>query len=642
MGREGTPNRLRARRIAGFLVALALTLILAFDGGGYDLVIRQEIGLAIWAAIALGLAIGVFPRAQLTLAAWVALGGFGTLALFTLLAQSWTGSDERTTAELARVLQYGGVVALAYLALNRYTWRGAALGFVTAALAVPFFAVGARVFPDLLNDEVAQALGSDRLSYPLDYWNAVSCWGAMAIAAALALSANGSRVELRAAALATVPVSALSVYLSYSRFGVAAVTVAVLAALVLSRNRWTAAANSIGAGAGAAVAILVTRGQGEIARATGDAGAGTVVLVLLAAAVGCAIWAVVTSRTHLDRVRMDRRGARVALAGTSLVVLLAAIALHGPLGRAWDEFKNDKAPASTSTERLTTLGGTRYEVWTTAVDAFKEDPWRGIGPGTFEFYWSRHGETREFLRDAHSLYIEEAAELGIPGFVALLTALGGLLFAAVQARLRWGRRREIAAGSAVIAAFVVFLVYAGIDWMWELGAIGTLAIGGVAVAGAGGLERAGARQPSPWLRLGLTLGAVIVAAVQVPGLVSTQRMRESDSDLAAGRLSAALHAADQAIDAEPWAASPYATRALALERSGDLAEAAADANDAIDRAPDDWRNHLLLARVQAERGRRDEALAELRAARKLAPRDPLLQATGPDVQVIQALTSPAR
>jgi tetratricopeptide (TPR) repeat protein len=340
---------------------------------------------------------------------------------------------------------------------------------------------------------------------------------------------------------------------------------------------------------------------------------------------------------------MDRRTARVALGGASVAALLVAVALSGPLGRAWDDFKNDRAPAaSAGTERLTTLGGTRYEVWSTAMDAFKGDPWRGIGPGTFEFYWSRHGDSPEFLRDAHSLYIEQAAELGIPGFLALLTAMGGLLAAAIQARMRWRRRREVAAGSAVIAAFVVFLVYAGVDWMWELGAIGTLAIGGVAVAGAGGLERAGERQPRGWLRLVLTIGALLIAAVQVPGLVSTQRMRESQGDLDRGEISAAIDAAGDAVAAEPWAASPYATRALAFERSGDLAAAVADADDAIDRSPDDFRNHLLIARLEAERGRDSVALAQLARARKLAPHNFLLLPTSPDVRAITALTGGGR
>jgi hypothetical protein len=634
---EGTPGRLLARRVAGFLAALGLTVLLALDGGGYDIVIRQEVGLVVWALIALGLAVGVLPRARLTPAAWTALAGFGALTALTLLSQTWTASGERSTQELARVLQYGGLVVLAYLTLNRYTWRGAAMGFAAGALVIPCFSVGARLFPDTLTDEIA-VLGTDRLSYPLDYWNGVACWGAMAVAVGLALSANSSRAAIRAAALTAVPVAALSVYLTYSRFGVAAVAIAVLAAIAVSRNRWTAAANAVVAAAGAGVAILVARDQGEIARATGDAGAGEVLLALLGVAAACALVAALTFRAGLDRIRMSSASARLALAGAGVAALLLAVAVQGPLGEAWDEFKEDRPPPATGgTERLTTLGGTRYDVWSAAIDAFQSDPWRGIGPGTFEFYWSRNGEGGEFLRDGHSLYIEQAAELGIPGLIATVVGLAGLLAAAIQARLRWRRRREIAAGSAMIAAFVVFLAYAGVDWMWELGAIGTLAIGGVAVAGAGGLERAGDRQPGAWMRLGLTMGALLIAAAQVPGLVSTQRIRESEKDLEGGRLAAALDAAEKAVDAEPWAASPYAMRALVLERSGDLAGATEDANEAIDRAPDDWRNHLLLARLEAERGRRSAALRELAESRRLAPRNPLLLPVSPEVRPIQEL-----
>src|SRR5262245_18247081 len=98
--RAGRPAlRLRLRRLAGFAAALGLTLLLALDGGGYDIVIRQEEGLGIWGLIALGLAVGILPRARLTPATWVALGGFAAFASLNALALSWTGSDERTTAE---------------------------------------------------------------------------------------------------------------------------------------------------------------------------------------------------------------------------------------------------------------------------------------------------------------------------------------------------------------------------------------------------------------------------------------------------------------------------------------------------------------------------------------------------------------
>jgi tetratricopeptide (TPR) repeat protein len=635
-GRGGTPRKLRIRRWFGFAVAVLITLVLAFNGGGYDVVVRHEVGLALWAAIALGLGVGLLPRSRLSPAAWTALGGFAALAGLTLLSQTWTRSPEHSTAELARVLQYGALVVLAYLTLNRYTWRGAALGFATGALVVPFFAVGSRLFPDLLHDQI-DALGTDRLSYPLDYWNAVACWGAMAIGVGLTLGANASRPALRGVALATVPVAALSVYLTYSRFGVAAVVIAVIAAIALSKHRWTAALNGLVAGAGSAVLILVARGHDEIARATGDAGAGSVFGTWVIVGGICALAAVATMQLRLDRVRMELRSARLALGALAVVGLVAAVALSGPLGDAWDEFKNDKPPPATGgTERLTTFGSTRYDVWSSAVDAFKSEPLRGIGPGTFEYYWAKQGQP-EFARDAHSLYLEEAAELGLPGLLALLVGLGGLLWAALAARIGWGRRREIAAGSAVIAAFVVFLAYAGVDWMWEMGAVGTLAIGGVAVAGAGGLDRSQPSSLGPWMRALAVVGALLAGAVQLPGLVSTQRVRASEAELANGNPARAKELANQAIAAEDWAATPYAARALASEALGDLRGARRDAQQAVDRDPDNWRDHLILARIEAELHRRGAARAQVAEARRLAPSIFYLNPDAPYVKQLNRL-----
>ncbi len=634
---QDTPRRLQARRAAGFVAALSLTLLLALERGGYDIVIRHQVGLAVWAAVALGLGVGVLPRARLTPAAWVTLGGFAALAGLTLLAHIWTESDARTTEELARTLEYTGVVTLAFLALNRYTWRGAAMGFAAAALLVPFFALTARLFPDVITDSFASGGGGDRLSYPFDYWNGVSCWGAMAVAIGLTLSANASRSEIRATALGCVPAAALTIYLSYSRFGAAAVVVAVIAAVASSRNRWTCLANGIVAAAAASVAVLAVRGQPEIAHATGGAGGGAVAVVVIAAGLVCAVVAAMTEKTGLDRVRMDTGSARLALGGGLVGVLLAAVALNGPIGTAWDEFKNDRPPpGSGGTVRFTSLGSARYDTWTAAVDAFEAHPLDGVGPGSFEFYWSRHGKAG-FVRDAHTLYIETAAELGLPGLLALLVALCGLLTAAVQARRRWSRRRELAVGSAMTAGFVVFIAYAGVDWMWELGAIGMLAIGGIAVAGAGGFDRFGAEPLRLWIRVLLVGLAVAGAVSQVPGLVSTERIRASEAKLAAGDPAKAKDLADDAIAAEPWAGYPYAARALALESAQDLAAARSSAQDAIDRDPYDWRQYLLLARIDARLGDRRGVEAQLREAHRLAPNSLYLLPTSPLRQQLDAL-----
>ena len=606
------------RRFLYFALTFGLTVFLALDGGGFDMVVRDQFGIVVWAAIAFGFVTGFFPRGRLSTGAWIALGGLGVLTGLTAVAHFWTESDEATTLELARVVQYLGIVTLAYLAIDRDSWHGAAAGFASAALVIPFFALGARLFPHLLVDDVARAFHFDRLSYPLDYWNAVSCWGAMAIAIGLCVSAHGPRI-LRAAALAALPVASLSIYLTFSRFGVVATATALLAALAVSRNRWTLALNGLVAAGMSAAAILIASQQSEIQNATGNAGAGLVISILLLGGLACATVAVRSDQA--DGVRLSRRGTRRALGAVALVTVLSAAALHGPISRGWDQFTHSRNPSG-STARFTSLGGDRYAYWRAAYHAFESDPGRGIGPGSFEFYWDRNGTTDQLIRNPHSLYLQKLSELGLAGFVAIVVALGGLLWGAIEARRRWITETDLAAGGGLLAAFVVFVVYAGVDWMWEMGAIGTLAMGGAAVVGASRFRRASPL--SGWARVGLTLLALVAAASLVPTLVSTERTRASGTALAQGDPALGVQLADDAIRAEPWAASPYAQKALALLAEGRLTEARDEINQAIDREKTNWRWLLIRAQIDSRAGNRSAAFIDLVDAKALAPRSPYL------------------
>ena len=633
------PQALRVRRAAAFSIAAAVVLVLAIDDGGYDVVTRDQLGLVVWAAIALGFAFGVLPRGLPTPPAWVAVGAAAGLAALTALSLTWTESDGRTFTELARVLQYAGLVALAYSALNRHTWGAAAAGLAAAALVIPALSLVARLAPDLITDDAARFFETDRLSYPFGYWNAVACWGSMAIAIGLAWSAHARYTVTRALALAAVPVAALAVYLTYSRAGVIAVAVAVVAVITLSRNRWTATAHTLVAALASAPVLLAARGEEQIARATGDEGAGAVLLVLVLAAVACLAVAAMTRITDLDEIRMPQARGRFA-AGLLIWVALVGLTLaHAPITDAWDEFRNDRAVASGEdpATRLTTFGGTRYEVWSTAIDGFESDRVRGAGPGSFEFVWSREGEGPEFVLDAHSLYLEMLAELGVPGLALTLLLLTALLVAALAARQRLDRDFEIGAWAAATAAFVVFLVYAGVDWMWELSAIGALAIGGIAVTGAAGFERWGRQPLSTGPRIAIVLAAVAAGAVQVPELVSTERLRASAAELVNGSADRAAELADESVRAESWAAAPYVQRALVEQQRGDLDEARRDLQRAIEKEPTNWRHHLLLARLEAEAGDRAAVKAQLAEVRRLAPRSLFLIPNAPQRGEIDAV-----
>ena len=121
------------------------------------------------------------------------------LALWTALSLGWTDSDERTLAELARVVHLGGLALLALSLLDRRTWRAAAAGLALAGVIVCGAAVASRLAPDAFPvDEIKRGgFRSDRLNYPFWYWNAVAAWGAMALAMALAWSAHARSLLVR-------------------------------------------------------------------------------------------------------------------------------------------------------------------------------------------------------------------------------------------------------------------------------------------------------------------------------------------------------------------------------------------------------------------------------------------------------------
>src|SRR5580692_10859565 len=56
------------------LVAAGVVVAYALPGGAYDIVVRQEYGLVVWGAVAVGLAVGLLPRARPSRAVLIVLG----------------------------------------------------------------------------------------------------------------------------------------------------------------------------------------------------------------------------------------------------------------------------------------------------------------------------------------------------------------------------------------------------------------------------------------------------------------------------------------------------------------------------------------------------------------------------------------
>ncbi len=275
-------------------------------------------------------------------------------------------------------------------------------------------------------------------------------------------------------------------------------------------------------------------------------------------------------------------------------------------------------PAVESVEPIRPLGSARsssarYDLWAAALDIHAAEPLHGVGPGTFEFAWNRSPHYNHFVRDAHSFYLESLAEEGWPGLAAGLLLLGGLLGGAAVLRVRV-REHPADAGyvGTLLAGFVVFLAYAAFDWMWEETAVGRARRSSPCRSrcrpGAG---RATARRE--WRCVSpLACVALIAGLTQLPGLVSTAKIRSSQQAVQRGDLSTAEVDAEDAVATAPWAASPYVHRALLLERSGRLSAARTDILRAIEREPTNYRHPLLLARIEALRGRVRAALTAFR------------------------------
>jgi hypothetical protein len=605
-----------------FAIPASLLVYYGLRGGSYDVVPRQEEALAIWWILGLAFAFGLLPRSRPPRGVLVPLVALLLLSVWTVISLTWTQSDELTFAEFARFLHYIGLLLLIWAAIDFRTWRPAAAGLLAGAVVLCAIGLASRLWPSAFpTDYVVTAYKVNRLSYPFNYWNAVGAFAVMSTGMAITWSAHARSPWLRAAVLACVPVCASTGYLTYSRAAVIGAALAVILILLLSRNRWVAAVHVLGGAAGSALPILAIRSHKEIADATGNAGAFVVLLALLA---GCLIAAAFPVATWFlrgdERWRIASRTARIAVV---LAVVIVPVAAHAEISKGWHQFKtHPSAPQSADpAARLSNLNGNRYFIWRSAYRAFKHHPIKGTGAGTFGYWWSNTGGD-EFLKDAHSLYFEEFAEQGLFGGVLMLVFIGGIGVAGVRSRWRLPPD-DVGLHAALLVAFFVYLFHAGVDWMWESTTVTVLGLSAVAVAAAASSQPAerAARLPVRAAVVGL---AIVAFLVQLPGLASVLDTRSSQAAFKRGDNSTALAKATDAIAAEPWAASPYVQRALVEEAQGHLLAARTDLLRAERREPTNYQHPLVLARVDAELGNVQAALADARLAKKLRPKSPFV------------------
>ena len=236
-------------------------------------------------------------------------------------------------------------------------------------------------------------------------------------------------------------------------------------------------------------------------------------------------------------IELARRRAQIFLgiATVAGVLLALSVGLPGEISERWDEFK-EPAPAAAGVERFESSSGSgRYQLWQSALEANESEPLTGIGAGTFEYWWAREGTLAGFVRDAHSLYLETLAEVGIVGLVLL----GGLLLTVIITGVRRSlsglsiERRALVAGAT--AACVAFATSAAVDWVWELTVIPVVfmllaaaILGPSAETRGRETSRFDGALPTPARLAAVAVAVVGIVAVAIP-LAGATSVRDSQS-----------------------------------------------------------------------------------------------------------------
>ena len=546
--------------------------------------------------------------------------------------------------EADRVLVYLAFFLAAFLIAQTDQRRQRfAEGIAIALVLIAFLALASRLLPDL---DLGSGPGTGaRLRYPLGYWNADGVAFGIGAALLLWMSRRSLIAALRWIAVAALPVLLLALYLTYSRGGLLALLVACGVLLALSHDRlWLLGTLAIG-GLGTLPALLALQDRRGIADnlalpETADQGVTVLLLLLGGIALALALYAGLRQLEHrggtlTGRVLAISRN-RSVLSGLAVLAALLAIGVAIAIGgRAWDQFSASDVQFPNQPEQHfgSLSGANRDEFWRVGVDAFGEEPVLGHGAGAYQFSWDQLREIPIPVRDAHSLYLEAFAELGVLGGLLVLAMVGVLLWTGFSAwRDARGAQRELCA--ALLAAALAFAVGAAIDWFWEIAAVSAiffLASGVLVAIRCEQLEgaRAAANGSPDRRRYGVAVVGLAVAWISALALVGPLLVeREIDASKAAaadGNLASAVEHANTARTIEPWAALPYVQLGLLAQLQGDYATALSRIDEAIEREDRNWVLYYLRSKIERDAGNLTRARADLEQARRLNPLEECLR-----------------
>jgi O-antigen ligase len=462
------------------------------------------------------------------------------LGVWIALSATWSISSAASIREVERMLVYVALALAVALVLRRGDEPAVLAGVALGVTLICAYALATRLLPDRLHS-YDDAANSYRLAAPLGYWNSLGLLAAIGVLVALGFAAHARRTPLVVASAAAIPIASATLYFTFSRGGWLALTIGFIAAAALDPRRirllWTSLVVALPAAACIAYASTFEALTTENARAAPAEQAGHRVAIVVCVGVvasGLAAWGARWVARRFDVSARGRRRFAVSLASCVVAAVVGALAAAGGPFAAFDGIQSRFDTESTTAEvdlnhRLFSVSGNgRSEQLRVAWNAGRDRPLPGSGSGTFEYVWYENRPDLLVVRDAHSLYVETFAELGIVGVALLGAALLVLVGGSIRAR------RMRFAGAA-FGAFVAWSAAAAIDWHWEMVGVTLTAL----LAGAVGLvssERgAQARLPST-ARAVLIAAGVFLSVCAVWSLVGNQALFAGDARRSRARI----------------------------------------------------------------------------------------------------------
>jgi hypothetical protein len=648
-------NRIRSAALSPSLqiaiVFAIVTFVAAYDNGSYSLPSRNVLAIAFWWTVIVGVALRALNLEGVTRASVVMGGIIAALCTWTFISVFWAPSAENAFTEFNRVSLFLGVFVLTTLAARHLPVSYWCNGLAIAISSVTVVALISRFFPGTFSDQglntsLPSAVG--RLSFPLGYWNGLAIFAALALPLLLRVAVSSDKAVIRGLAVAPIPAIASTVFLASSRGGVATAFVGIVAFLLLTSRRWTASAALLWGLVGSTASILVLDSRNELVNGPfgtslvehqGRTAALFVTLFCVLAGIAYSLSREIASRFAQKRIFRPRPWLGPAVVALVVGVFAIGIVASHPI-RQFDTFK--RAPRVISTNNFTRQhltsgsGSGRWQFWTASIDQWKSHPLLGNGAGSYEAWWTKHmpADYPHPVKDAHSLYLQSLGELGIPGFALVLSlALLGIGIGARRALRRPGEKRMNLA--ALTAVFAAFSAAAAVDWMWELtvvagvGIVALALLSSAAVTDPGRPRLAENNEPRYHRQRGFGFGVaalvgvwLLICAQGVP-LLAQLRIKDSKAYTDSGNTNAAIRAAMDARNLQPWAASPYLQLALVSEKEGQFEQAHSWINSAIKRDPTDWHLWLVASRVDIKLGDSQGAQKSLKQAKSLNPRSPI-------------------